>query len=222
VPWWRPDARRCRARPSADQGGQAVGQGLAADRRHLRDRPLGRVPGARVREPGADLGRGAEPLPVPGRGRRVAPPGPGERAGYGLGAGAGTAGATGHSRRSGRGRGGGKPVRRRRKARGKEATEPLRKARKRREGWNGSVYRRPRRGLSWGPKPTTGRSSRTRSTTSGGGEAVRVALDQPRALGVARRERLVVRPDVLERDGRLLPPHVVLAVHRWSSWCCRS
>jgi hypothetical protein len=36
-----------------------------------------------------------------------------------------------------------KPVRRRRKARGKEATEPLRKARKRREGWNGSVYRRP-------------------------------------------------------------------------------
>jgi hypothetical protein len=40
-----------------------------------------------------------------------------------------------------------KPVRRRRKARGKEpATGPVRKARKRREGWNGSVYRRPSRG----------------------------------------------------------------------------
>src|SRR4051812_30824308 len=36
-----------------------------------------------------------------------------------------------------------KPARRRRKARGKEAAQPLRKARKRREGWNGSVYRRP-------------------------------------------------------------------------------
>ena len=37
-----------------------------------------------------------------------------------------------------------KPVRRRRKARGKEPTTgPGRKARKRREGWNGSVYRRP-------------------------------------------------------------------------------
>src|SRR3954454_25076404 len=37
-----------------------------------------------------------------------------------------------------------KPVRRRRKARGKEPTAgPVRKARKRREGWNGSVYRRP-------------------------------------------------------------------------------
>ena len=37
-----------------------------------------------------------------------------------------------------------KPVRRRRKARGKEPTTgPARKARKRREGWNGSVYRRP-------------------------------------------------------------------------------
>jgi hypothetical protein len=37
-----------------------------------------------------------------------------------------------------------KPVRRRRKARGKEPTTgPVRKARKRREGWNGSVYRRP-------------------------------------------------------------------------------
>ena len=36
-----------------------------------------------------------------------------------------------------------KPARRRRKARGKGATEPRRKARKRREGWNGSVYRRP-------------------------------------------------------------------------------
>ena len=37
-----------------------------------------------------------------------------------------------------------KPVRRRRKARAKEPTTgPVRKARKRREGWNGSVYRRP-------------------------------------------------------------------------------
>ncbi len=37
-----------------------------------------------------------------------------------------------------------KPVRRRRKAPGKEPTAgPVRKARKRREGWNGSVYRRP-------------------------------------------------------------------------------
>jgi hypothetical protein len=36
-----------------------------------------------------------------------------------------------------------KPARRRRKARGKEAAQRLRKARKRREGWNGSVYRRP-------------------------------------------------------------------------------
>ena len=35
------------------------------------------------------------------------------------------------------------PVRRRRKARGNEPTGPVRKARKRREGWNGSVYRRP-------------------------------------------------------------------------------
>src|SRR5690348_14369558 len=35
-----------------------------------------------------------------------------------------------------------KPVRQRRKARGKEPTTE-RKARKRREGWNGSVYRRP-------------------------------------------------------------------------------
>ena len=39
-----------------------------------------------------------------------------------------------------------KPVRRRRKARAKEPTTgPARKARKRREGWNGSVYRRPSR-----------------------------------------------------------------------------
>ena len=37
-----------------------------------------------------------------------------------------------------------KSARRRRKARGKEPTTgPVRKARKRREGWNGSVYRRP-------------------------------------------------------------------------------
>ena len=37
-----------------------------------------------------------------------------------------------------------KAVRRRRKVRGKEPTTgPARKARKRREGWNGSVYRRP-------------------------------------------------------------------------------
>jgi hypothetical protein len=36
-----------------------------------------------------------------------------------------------------------KPARRRRKARGTGAAEPPRKARKRREGWNGSVYRRP-------------------------------------------------------------------------------
>ena len=39
-----------------------------------------------------------------------------------------------------------KPVRRRRKARGDGTGEPppkARKARKRREGWNGSVYRRP-------------------------------------------------------------------------------
>jgi hypothetical protein len=36
-----------------------------------------------------------------------------------------------------------KPARRRRKARGEEPTGPGRKARKRREGWNGSVYRRP-------------------------------------------------------------------------------
>ena len=36
-----------------------------------------------------------------------------------------------------------KPARRRRKARGNGAAEPPRKARKRREGWNGSVYRRP-------------------------------------------------------------------------------
>ena len=35
-----------------------------------------------------------------------------------------------------------KPARRRRKARGTGAAEPPRKARKRREGWNGSVYRR--------------------------------------------------------------------------------
>jgi hypothetical protein len=39
-----------------------------------------------------------------------------------------------------------KPARRRRKARGVGVTEPpakVRKVRKRREGWNGSVYRRP-------------------------------------------------------------------------------
>src|SRR4051794_20679372 len=36
-----------------------------------------------------------------------------------------------------------KPVRRRRKVRGDTASKPPRKARKRREGWNGSVYRRP-------------------------------------------------------------------------------
>ena len=36
-----------------------------------------------------------------------------------------------------------KPVRRRRKAPGGEEAGPPRKARKRREGWNGSVYRRP-------------------------------------------------------------------------------
>ena len=41
-----------------------------------------------------------------------------------------------------------KPARRRRKARGDEAAEPPRKARKRREGWNGSVYRRPRDGAA--------------------------------------------------------------------------
>src|SRR4051794_7321271 len=41
-----------------------------------------------------------------------------------------------------------KPARRRRKARGKEAAQPPRKARKRREGWNGSVYRRPRDGAA--------------------------------------------------------------------------
>src|SRR4051812_43693692 len=109
VPWWRPDARRCGERPSADQGGEAVGQGLAADRGHLPDRPLGRVPGAGVREPRASVGGGAEPLPVPGRGRRVAGPRPGDRAGGGRGAGTGRAGATGTGRpcRRGRGRGGG-------------------------------------------------------------------------------------------------------------------
>ena len=44
-----------------------------------------------------------------------------------------------------------KPARRRRKARGAGATEPPakpRKARKRREGWNGSAYRRPRDGAA--------------------------------------------------------------------------
>src|SRR4051812_22806736 len=44
-----------------------------------------------------------------------------------------------------------KPVRRRRKARGAGAAEPpgkARKARQRREGWNGSVYRRPRAAAS--------------------------------------------------------------------------
>ena len=44
-----------------------------------------------------------------------------------------------------------KPVRWRRKARGAGAAEPpgkARKARKRREGWNGSVYRRPRDGAA--------------------------------------------------------------------------
>ena len=40
-----------------------------------------------------------------------------------------------------------KPARRRRKARGTGAAEPKRKARKRREGWNGSVYRRPSKGV---------------------------------------------------------------------------
>ena len=34
----------------------------------------------------------------------------------------------------------------------------------------------------------------------------RVAAHQPRALGVGQRERLVVGPDVLEREGRLVPP----------------
>ena len=42
-----------------------------------------------------------------------------------------------------------KPARRRRKARGKGAAEPPRKARKRREGWNGSVYRRPSKEAPW-------------------------------------------------------------------------
>ena len=41
-----------------------------------------------------------------------------------------------------------KPVRRRRKARGTGAAKPPRKARQRREGWNGSVYRRPRDGAA--------------------------------------------------------------------------
>src|SRR4051812_36655466 len=44
-----------------------------------------------------------------------------------------------------------KPVRRHRKARGAGAAETpgkARKARKRREGWNGSVYRRPRAAAS--------------------------------------------------------------------------
>jgi hypothetical protein len=41
-----------------------------------------------------------------------------------------------------------KPARRRRKARGDGAAGPPRKARKRREGWNGSVYRRPRDGAA--------------------------------------------------------------------------
>jgi hypothetical protein len=49
-----------------------------------------------------------------------------------------------------------KPVRRRRKARGKEATEPLRTARKRREGWNGSVYRRPPKGTVVGAEADDG------------------------------------------------------------------
>ena len=54
------------------------------------------------------------------------------------------AGAAGRPRRSGRGRGGGeaRPAAPE-GARGRTATEPPRKARKRREGWNGSVYRRP-------------------------------------------------------------------------------
>ena len=39
-----------------------------------------------------------------------------------------------------------KPARRRREARGTGAAKPPRKARQRREGWNGSVYRRPRDG----------------------------------------------------------------------------
>jgi hypothetical protein len=37
-----------------------------------------------------------------------------------------------------------RPVRRRRKARGGKVAGPPRKARTRREGWNGSVYRRPK------------------------------------------------------------------------------
>jgi hypothetical protein len=41
-----------------------------------------------------------------------------------------------------------KPARRRRKAREKSAAGPPRKGRKRREGWNGSVYRRPRDGAA--------------------------------------------------------------------------
>ena len=46
-----------------------------------------------------------------------------------------------------------KPVRRRRKARG--AAEPT-KARKRREGWNGSVYRRPPKGTVVGAEADDG------------------------------------------------------------------
>jgi hypothetical protein len=51
-----------------------------------------------------------------------------------------------------------KPVRRRRKARGDGAAEPTkaRKVRKRREGWNGSVYRRPPKGTVVGAEADDG------------------------------------------------------------------
>ena len=51
------------------------------------------------------------------------------------------------------------PARRRRKARGDGAAEPpgkARRARKRREGWNGSVYRRPREGAAVPAEAETG------------------------------------------------------------------
>ena len=76
----------------------------------------------------------------------MAGPGPGGRAGGGRGAGAGAVpelqAVPAAPVEDGAGE---KPVRRRRKARGDKAAEPseARKARKRREGWNGSVYRRP-------------------------------------------------------------------------------
>src|SRR4051794_35797764 len=106
------------------------------------------------------LGEAGEwPVPHP-----ATAPGTGPEAAQG-GAGPAPAGAPGRGGGRGRGGGGGergaapaapvedgtgeKPVRRRRKARAKEPTTgPVRKARKRREGWNGSVYRRPRDGAA--------------------------------------------------------------------------